>query len=98
MDKAHNDAALPVHLFVCWDENSRSPVGKVKKKFPNLDNQSLQVAKQDIRESSTLILGEVRRIVHSSDNSAEAMEHLQEIGLMDDAALSAHLRAHGLIN
>lgn len=74
----------PVYWFVCWDEAPRTPKGKMRRKYPHLDNEKTALIKLAMREALGGS-GRANRIVHASDNSDEALEHLSVLGLASDA-------------
>ncbi len=78
-DNPQNGYGEPVHWFACWDSQPKAPVGKLRRKYPHLDNAKIAVTKQHLRQSAC---GNGSRIVHTSDNSDEALEHLRAIGVI----------------
>jgi hypothetical protein len=82
--KAPNGIANPVYWFICWDKNPAPPCRRTKRKHPLVDNEHLRL-KDIIRKDSKIINSEIPlRIVHSSDNSGEAIEHIHFLGLSND--------------
>lgn len=80
----------PVYWFVCWDDAPRTPKGKMRRKYPHLDNEKTALIKLAMREALGGS-GRANRIVHASDNSDEALEHLSVLGLADDARVRSLL-------
>lgn len=80
--------APPVYWFVCWDEKPKRPSVLMRRRYPRLDNANLRF-KTQIRKalgasgSNSKPLG----IVHASDNTAEALEHLEHLGLDQQATV-----------
>jgi hypothetical protein len=94
-DPARNMMAEPVHWFVCWDEDPVSPRGRPRRKYPNLDNQRVAEFKHRMRERAGEHVGQPTRLLHASDNSNEAIEHIHAIGVAEDprvAEVLARLR------
>lgn len=57
--------------------------GKMRRKYPHLDNEKTALIKLTMREALGGS-GRANRIVHASDNSDEALEHLSVLGLAGD--------------
>ena len=75
-DKSGDNVGEPIHWFVCWDPQPLEIDRKLRKKHPHLDNGRLARFKQTIRS-----LENGKRIIHSSDNSDEALEHIRILGV-----------------
>jgi hypothetical protein len=84
---APGGAAKPVYWFVCWDETPEPPSSATRRKHPRVDNERIQV-KSSIREAVGAANG-VRRLIHSSDNSREAIEHIEHLGVGKDRDVAA---------
>ncbi|MFD0915090.1 hypothetical protein ACFQ14_01590 [Pseudahrensia aquimaris] len=95
-DKEQNTLALPTHIFVTWDHSVEIPTKRTGRKFPNLDNDRVRAAKQEIRALMPGPGGQPMRVVHSSDNSTEAMEHLEKLDLLGGSALAERLKELGV--
>jgi hypothetical protein len=78
-DNPQNGYGEPVHWFACWDSQPNRPAGKLRRRYPHLDNAKIVSTKHHLRQSAC---GNGSRIVHTSDNSDEALEHLKAIGVM----------------
>jgi hypothetical protein len=78
-DNPQNGYGEPVHWFACWDSQPKRPAGKLRRRYPHLDNAKIVSTKHHLRQSAC---GNGSRIVHTSDNSDEALEHLKAIGVM----------------
>lgn len=80
--RAPQGLAPPIHWFVCWDEKPKRPSPLMRWRYPRLDNANLQL-KRHIRR----LLGSEHAhskpfgVVHASDNTIEALEHLVHIGM-----------------
>jgi hypothetical protein len=81
-DNADTSLGDPVHWFVCVDPNPIAVDRKLRKKYPLLDNARTANLKLALRQ-----LGGGKRVVHASDNSSEAMEHVSILGLERDARI-----------
>jgi hypothetical protein len=87
---APNGFAPPVYWFVCWDSSPKKPSLRMRWKYPNLDNSRLRLkstiraklGKADTRHSPQVI-------VHSSDNTAEAIEHIRHLGVAEHPAIKS---------
>lgn len=73
--------ALPVHWFVCWDPSPKTPSARTRRKHPRVDNENIRL-KDDLRREHG-DGGKDLRVVHSSDNSLEAIDHLEHLGLIE---------------
>jgi hypothetical protein len=87
-DPARAMLAEPSHWFVCWDENPIVPKGRARRKYPNLDNQRIAEFKLRVREEAAQLAGDPTRLLHASDNSDEAIEHVHAIGLGEHPEVS----------
>jgi hypothetical protein len=79
--------ARPVHWFVCWDKTPAAPKRRTRKKQPRVDNEHVNL-KYDIRELVGVKTRKQQRLIHTSDNSTEALEHIELLGCR--GALEAH--------
>lgn len=79
-DETSKQLAEPIYWFLCFDEHPIAPTGRLRRKYPNLDNERTARIKYHIRNQTAARIG-VSRVVHASDNSDEAYEHIQAIGL-----------------
>lgn len=87
--KAPGGVAPPVHWFVCWDPSPTPPSARTRRKHPRVDNENIRLKdklRQDLVEGKSML-----RIIHSSDNTLEAMDHLEHLGLSDDKIVLAKL-------
>lgn len=89
--KARGGVAYPVYWFVCWDAAPIQPSARTRRKHPRVDNERIRL-KDHLRRELTGKGGEVMRVVHSSDNSLEAFDHLDHLGLKEHPAIAARLR------
>lgn len=80
-DPARRMLAEPVYWFVCWDERPITPTGRPRRKYPQLDNQRVAEFKHRIRKEAAEIAGDATRLLHASDNTDEAIEHVHAIGV-----------------
>jgi len=87
-DPARNMMAEPIYWFVCWDEHPVVPKGRPRRKYPNLDNQRIVDFKHRIREEAAELAGDPTRLLHASDNTDEAIEHVHAIGVAGDREVS----------
>lgn len=86
-DESTKQVAEPIHWFVCFDACPTTPAGRLRRKYPNLDNEMTALVKHRIRENGKAISG-VARIIHASDNSDEALEHVEAIGVANCPAVA----------
>jgi hypothetical protein len=89
--KAPNGIALPVHWFVCWDQSPTPPSARTRRKHARVDNENIRLKdklRQDLVEGKSPL-----RIIHSSDNSLEAMDHLEQLGLSEDSIVLSKLNS-----
>lgn len=89
-DTPNSFSGEPVHWFACWDRKPKPPKGKMSRKYPHLDNERTALVKLHLRETEGG-RGRAGRIVHASDNSDEALEHLRILGLERHPAVRAIL-------
>lgn len=82
--------AEPIHYFVCWDASPRAPSGRTRSRYPNLDNDRI-LTKYAIRSDIGDKGHKAQSLIHSSDNSAEAMEHIEVLGLSDRPTVATAL-------
>lgn len=82
-DPARDMMAEPAYWFVCWDERPLTPTGRPRRKYPNLDNQHVAEFKHRIRAEAGKIVGDPTRLLHASDNTDEAIEHIDAIGIRE---------------
>lgn len=94
-DKAHNAIAPPVYWFVCWDEKAHSPSGKIARDNPGWDNANMAL-KFQMRADNAASAGARNRVLHASDNTSEALEHIAVIGIAGDPKLSKAIGELGL--
>jgi hypothetical protein len=80
-DPARKILANPVYWFVCWDQQPMAPSGRPRRKYPNLDNQRIVDVKHRVRKEAAELVGCSTRLLHASDNTDEAIEHIQAIGV-----------------
>jgi hypothetical protein len=80
---APNGIAKPVHWFVCIDHTPAPLSARSKRKHPRLDNENIRI-KDELRRE--LGMGDKKglRVIHSSDNSLEALDHIHHLSLTDD--------------
>lgn len=74
--------AEPIHWFVCWDHSPVPPSKRTRRKHPRVDNERIRL-KDELRQDLVDEGQKALRIVHSSDNSTEALDHLELLELMD---------------
>ncbi len=80
--------ARPVYWFVCHDPNPKRPGRRTRKKRPRFDNENLNF-KHEIRDRVGVRAVKEQRIIHTSDNTGEALEHIELLGLADDPNIAA---------
>lgn len=85
--EAEGGQAPPVYWFVCWDHHPVAPNARSRKKRPRVDNEHVNL-KYGIREALGEKVRKQQRLIHTSDNTAEALEHLEVIGALDPAVLA----------
>jgi len=79
--------ARPVYWFICWDREPAAPTRRTRKKRPRIDNEHVNL-KYAIREHVGVKARKQQRLVHTSDNTTEALEHIHVLGRV--AVLAAH--------
>ena len=84
--EAPGGQAYPVYWFVCWDRSPTKPSWKTKRKRPRVDNENTNL-KYEIRERVGVKVRKQQRLIHTSDNTAEALEH---VGLLGRAEALRH--------
>jgi hypothetical protein len=87
-DPARSVRAEPVHWFVCWDAHPITPTGRARRKYPHLDNQRVAEFKLRVRDEAAELAGDPTRLLHASDNSDEAIEHIHAIGVASHPAVA----------
>lgn len=75
--------AEPVYWFVCWDESPEVPSARTRRKHPRVDNEKVRV-KDELRRDLAAAGVRSQRVIHSSDNTLEALDHLEHLGLVED--------------
>jgi len=80
--RAPGGVARPVFWFVCWDRTPVFPTFFTRRKHFRVDNENIRV-KIQLRKELASTTGKPLAILHSSDNSVEALEHLRHIGIAD---------------
>lgn len=76
--------AKPLHWFVCIDRSPIKPSQRSRRKHPRLDNENIRI-KDDLRREFGLGDKKGLRIIHSSDNTLEALDHIGHLALLHDA-------------
>lgn len=79
---APGGSAPPLHWFVCWDPSPIEPSRRTRRKHPRVDNERIRL-KDDLRKDFGGGTTRDLRVIHSSDNSMEAIDHLEHLGLTD---------------
>ena len=77
--EAEGGVAKPVYLFVCVDRNPQKPSRRTKRKHPLVDNENNRI-KEAIREQAAPERRKALRMIHGSDNTQEAVAHMQSLG------------------
>ena len=85
----HKGQARPIYWFVGWDDAPLKPSRKVRRKYPQLDNENTRI-KATIKEEIEARTGKFQRL-HCSDNTVEALEYLSHLGIADDPKILACL-------
>ena len=93
--EAEGGVAPPIYWFVCWDSNVVPPSRRTRKKQPRVDNENLNF-KLEIRSKIGTRTLKDQRILHGSDNTSEALEHLEKLGLTDQPDLREKVQKLGL--
>jgi len=88
--KAPGGVAEPVYWFVCWDATPQQPSARTKRKHPRVDNERIRL-KDTLRRDLATQGHKAMRIIHSSDNSLEALDHLEHLGLRNHPAIISRL-------
>ena len=78
--EAPGGRAEPVYWFVCWDKSPRAASRKTRRRYPRVDNENV-LLKLAIRSKLGEKTRKPQRLVHASDNTAEALEHIEYLGL-----------------
>lgn len=87
--------APPVHWFIVWDADVKTPGWITHRKWPNMDNRRVLI-KESLRRELSGNGGRSFRIVHSSDNSSEAISHVCSIDFEQRRAVIDKLLALGM--
>ena len=97
-EAAPGNIAEPVYWFVCWDPNPVAPSAKTRRKHPRVDNENIRLKDQLRRDLGRN--GAIRslRVIHSSDNSMEAIDHIHLLGLEAHPQIAARLTMLNLPN
>ena len=88
-------SAEPVYWFVCWDPSPKLPSRRTRRKHPRVDNENVRI-KDQIRSAIGNGRTRVRGLLHSSDNTREALDHLEALGIAEDAKIVAFLKAKAI--
>lgn len=88
--QAPTGRAEPLYWFVCWDDSPRAPSRRTRRKHPRVDNEHIRL-KDIIRREMGSGGRKVQPLVHSSDNTQEALDHLTHLGLADHPGVLARL-------
>lgn len=83
--------AKPIYWFVCWDPSPANPSAKTRRKHPRVDNENIRI-KDALRMELSPPGQKGRRIIHSSDNSFEAAEHIKILGLDNQANIVQRMK------
>lgn len=86
-DRTLNANAPPVHWFVCHDPTPSPPKGKIRSRYPDLDNEKNARLKLELRRRLKDRRGLPVRYIHASDNSDEAMEHVLALELENSSEI-----------
>ncbi|MBN2429034.1 MAG: hypothetical protein JXK94_11920 [Deltaproteobacteria bacterium] len=87
---APGGVAEPVYWFVCWDSSPQQPSPRTRRKHPRVDNERIRL-KDELRHELCESEKKGKRIIHSSDNSFEALDHLEHLGLTDHPEIAKRL-------
>jgi hypothetical protein len=82
--------AYPTHYFVCQNLAPQRPRRRTLRRYPHLDDERL-LLKIRIRDGFSKRRGQNTNIVHVSDNSAEAWQYIEALGVGD--IITERLRA-----
>ncbi len=77
---APGGVAEPIYWFTCWDNAPKKPNYFRRRKFPNLDNEHLKI-KDIIRKAFAGNHEKIVPLIHSSDNTLEAIDHIRHLHL-----------------
>lgn len=91
--QAPGGRAEAIYWFVCWDAAPKPPSRRTRRKHPRVDNEHIRL-KDIIRSEMGGGGRKVQPVVHSSDNSLEALDHLEHLKLTDHPAVLARMPAH----
>ena len=80
--EAPEGIAPPIHWFACFDDSPVKPSRRTRKRYPRVDNENI-MRKHAIREQIGEKTRKPQRIIHASDNTREAIEHLELLGLSE---------------
>jgi hypothetical protein len=95
--KRNGVEAPPVYWYIAWDEHPRVPSLRRRRKHPRVDNENISL-KEQIRKKICHPSRVALPIIHSSDNTFEALDHLRLIGFEPNAQLISFLRSKGLLD
>ena len=87
---ASGGRAEPVHWFVCWDHSPQPPSPRTRRKHPRVDNEHIRL-KDDLRKDFGGGSSRDLRVIHSSDNTLEALDHLEHLGLKEHPDIARRL-------
>ncbi len=90
--EAQGGNAPPVYLFVCLDRHPQKPSRRTKRKHPLVDNENNR-KKEAIRKQAAPERRKALRIIHGSDNTEEAVAHLQSLALDKTKEIEPHIAA-----
>lgn len=90
--EAQGGNAPPVYLFVCLDRQPQEPSKRTKRKHPLVDNENNRI-KEAIREQAAPERRKALRMIHGSDNTEEAVAHLQSLALDKAKEIEHHIAA-----
>lgn len=90
--QAPGGRAEAIYWFVCWDDAPQAPSHRTRRKHPRVDNEHIRL-KDVIRGEIGGGGRKVQPVVHSSDNSLEALDHLVHLKLTSHPAVLAKLPA-----
>lgn len=88
--EASGGHAEAVYWFVCWDPSPKPPSMRTRRKHPRVDNENVRI-KDQIRSAIGKGETRVRGLLHSSDNTCEALDHLEALGIDTDAKIVGFL-------
>jgi hypothetical protein len=88
--QAPGGRAEAIYWFVCWDETPKPPSRRTRRKHPRVDNEHIRL-KDLIRDEHGGGGRKVQPVVHSSDNSLEALDHLEHLKLTNHPAVLARI-------